>query len=385
MQLEPGPPPLVEPKVHFTPSPSRSVGVELEVWLLDPETRDLTPRAAELLAAFEGDPCFKPELFQNIIEINTDVCQTVADVRADLGGKMRRLLAQADAMGIALMCAGTHPKSLWTEQLISEDDRYHQLVRNMAWPARRLLICGQHVHVGMPSGEHAIAVMGALSCYIAHLLSLSASSPYWHGMDTGLASSRIKVFEGLPTAGLPPKVRNWTEFATLMRTLMSAESIKSIREIWWDIRPHPGFGTVEVRILDGVNTLTEICAITAFVQSLSEYLVELYDAGEELPEMRAWTLRENKWRAARFGETAQLVRNERGEQVPLAEHLAALVERLAPYAERLGCADELKGVEVILDHGPSYARQRAFAKREGSLDALVDGLVHEFRHDQPLA
>jgi carboxylate-amine ligase len=216
---------------------------------------------------------------------------------------------------------------------------------------------------------------------LPHLLAMSASSPYWHGIDTGMASCRSKVFEGLPTAGLPPAVTNWGEFVSLMRTLLTANSIKSIREIWWDVRPHPAFGTVEVRICDGINTLTEVCAVTAFIQCIVTYMQEMYDHGEPLPTLRHWTLIENKWRAARFGERAKIIRNERGEQVELAPHILGWLERLGPTAKALGCAKELAYIPEILAHGPSYRRQRAMFDKAGCLEDVVDGLMHELASD----
>jgi carboxylate-amine ligase len=284
---------------------------------------------------------------------------------------------------IACVSTGTHPIADWRHIPISDGERYHRLVENMQWPARRLLICGLHVHVGVRSGEHAIAIMNALTVFLPHLLALSGSSPYWHALDTGMASCRTKVFEGLPTAGLPPQVANWAEFTSLMRTLLHAGSITSIREIWWDIRPHTAFGTVEVRVCDGVNTLGEVCAITALIQSLTAYLQERYDAGEPLPTLRYWTLRENKWRASRFGTEAQVIRNECGQQIALTESIADWVERLRPTARRLGCESDLLRNLDILRHGPSYQRQRRMYDRAGSLEGVVDDLVSELRNDTP--
>ena len=373
-----------EPYMRFKPSPSRSVGVELEVSLVDPETRQLTPRAPDVLAEFKGSNYYKPELYKTIIEINTDVCNDVGEVRADLQGKLDALHQVCDRLGLVAMSTGTHPFSKAEEQAITDKDRYQHLANAMQWPARRLLICGQHVHVGVPSGEHAVALVNALRCFIPHLLSVSASSPFWKGRATGLASSRIKIFEGLPTAGLPPHLTNWNEFSTLMRTLIRAGAIKSIQEIWWDIRPHPGFGTVEIRIADSVNTMDEVCALTAFIQCLAEYFCELYDAGEEIPVFKRWTIRENKWRAARYGDDMTFIRNEQGDQVPIREHIMQCVEALGPIAERLNCVEDLQYILKILEVRPSFARQRAYYQETGSLEGLVDGLTAEFRNNKPM-
>lgn len=368
-----------QPRINFHPNARHTLGVELEVWLIDPETGQLTPRSEELFAICPEPDFYKKELFQSIIEVNTGVCDTVAQVRQDMGAKLAWLQQAGQELGLEFFCAGTHPTSLWSQCPISQDERYHHLVRQMALPARQLLICGLHVHVGVPSGEHAIALVKALSTFIPHLLALSASSPYWLGEDSGLASSRIKIFEGLPTAGLPPRLENWRQFTTLMRTLLSAQAIQSVREIWWDIRPHPGFGTVEVRICDGVNTLEEVCAIAALVQCLASWLCQRYDEGEELPELKHWTLRENKWRAARYGHEAQLVRNEKGDCVPLRDHILEWVKELEPLAAELQCSKELADVPRVLERGPSSWRQRALMGRERSFRSLLDSLVHEFR------
>ena len=369
--------------IAFPSCPTPTLGVELEVSLVDLQSRNLAPRAPEVLERLTDSQHSKPELFRTIIELNTDVCNSVAEVRKDLQGRLDVLRAVLEPMGLGMLCTGSHPIADWRHMPITDDARYRNLVETMAWPARRLLICGVHVHVGVKSGEHAVAVMNALTVFLPHFLALSASSPYWHGIDTGMASCRSKVFEGLPTAGLPPATTNWNEFVSLMRTFLAAGSIKSIREIWWDIRPHPTFGTVELRICDGINTLSEICSLVALVQSFVAYMQDLYDHGEPLPTLKAWTLNENKWRAARFGEKAKIIRNERGEQVELATHIMDYVRCLKPTAERLGCATELQGIGRILEHGPSYRRQRGMFDRAGMLEDVVDGLMAELAHDKP--
>jgi glutamate---cysteine ligase / carboxylate-amine ligase len=365
--------------LHFPRCEKPTLGVELEVSLVDPETGDLVPQSDQLLKEINDDLNFKPELFRSIIELNTGVCNNVDEVRADLTERIERLYGVCDKAGIACICTGTHPTGDWRKVPISASPRYQNLVDTMGWPARRLLICGVHVHVGMKSGEHAVALMNAMTGFLPHLLALSASSPYWMGEQSGLASSRVKIFESLPTAGLPPMVTNWREFVQLMRTLVAAESIKTIREIWWDIRPHPGFGTLEIRICDGINTLDEICAITALVQCLAHYLQELYDHGEPLPVLRNWTLRENKWRAARFGTDAVIIRNERGRQGSLSEHIHEWVSILEGPAQELGCAKDLQGITEILEKKPSYWRQLEFVKSTPSTKDLVLALAKEFR------
>jgi carboxylate-amine ligase len=284
---------------------------------------------------------------------------------------------------MALLCSGTHPFSDWDSQVITPDPRYARLVEEMQWTARRLAIFGIHVHVGVRSAAKVITIANALSAYIPHFLALSASSPYWVGKDTGLASTRSKVFEGLPTAGLPQQLSGWAEFEEYMTTLISAKAISSIREVWWDIRPHPNFGTVELRICDGIPTMGEIATVAALSQCLVEWLDTLMDRGFNPPCPRAWIVRENKWRAARHGARAEIIIDEGGGVAPVAEAIAELVEELTPVAKRLGCEDELAGANRILDHGPSYLRQRRLVAAGAGLTEVVDSLVEELKTDRP--
>src|SRR5207237_144478 len=212
------------------------------------------------------------ELFESTIEIITGVCSTVAEARADLEATLAELQPLLERRDLAFMCSGTHPFSDWAKQEVSPNPRYARLVEEMQWLARRLQIFGIHAHVGVQSAEKAIAIANTLSAYIPHFLAMSASSPYWMGQDTGLASSRSKVFESLPTAGLPYQLSGWSEFEDFMETLVSAKAISSIREVWWDIRPHPDFGTIEFRICDGLPTMSEVASVAAMSQSLVEWL-----------------------------------------------------------------------------------------------------------------
>jgi carboxylate-amine ligase len=290
----------------------------------------------------------------------------------------------AERRGLAVMCSGTHPFTEWATQRISPNPRYAKLVEDMQWLARRLQIFGVHVHVGVRSPDKAIPIVNALTAYIPHFLALSASSPFWMGTDTGLASARSKVFEGLPTAGLPYQLSGWDDFERFMETLISAQTITTIREVWWDIRPHPTFGTVELRICDGLPTLFEISWAAAMSQCLVEMFNAQLDKGYTLPVPRGWTVRENKWRAARHGLDAEIIVDESGRTVALRDAIAELVDDLTPVAERLGCTKELARAKEVAAFGPSYLRQRAVAARHGGeLTAVVDALVAELRAGKP--
>ena len=370
--------------IVFTPSKRPTLGVEIEVQVVDEAGALATDTAATKILTELGDEAgFKHELLECTIEVITGVCDNVDDVRNDLGGKIKRLSDVAEGQGYRILCTGTHPFSAWADQTVSPDPRYHRLIENCQWTARRLLIFGIHTHVGVGSGEEAIAISRSLSTFIPHFLALSSSSPFWQGRDTGLASVRSKIFESLPTAGLPYLLDNWGQFQRFMRTLIGAGTIRSIREVWWDIRPHPGFGTLELRICDGIPTLEETLSIVALSQCLVVWLGERYRAGLDVPEHLQWTIRENKWRAARYGLDAEIIRDEEGNLVSLRRSIGDLVEKLEPCARNLGCHDELMGVMKILDRGTSATRQREVFTATKDLSSVVDSLVEEMREGIP--
>lgn len=367
--------------IVFHGSERPTLGVEVECQVVDESGGLATDTAAtKILAELGRDDYFKHELLECTVEVITDVCPDVDAVRADLRGKLDHLIEASGNLGYRVMCSGTHPYSSWTDQTLSPDPRYHRLIETCQWTARRLLIFGIHTHVGVGSGEEAIAIGNSLGTFIPHFLALSSSSPYWQGRDTGLASARSKIFESLPTAGLPYQMDNWGQFQRFMRTLIGAGTIRSIREVWWDIRPHPGFGTIELRICDGIPSLDELCAITALSQSLVVWLGERYKAGLSLPDHRAWTIRDNKWRAARYGVDAEIIRDEEGNLMSLRRSISDLVERLEPTADRLGCRSDLLKVSSILERGTSATRQREAYARDRNLSRVVDLLVAEMKH-----
>ncbi|MGA8634820.1 MAG: glutamate--cysteine ligase [Candidatus Dormiibacterota bacterium] len=375
--------------IEFVSSPRPTVGVEMELELINRDTRELVSGAHEILGEMNagygdaGHPKAKKELLQSTVEIITGICETASDIKADLAATMAELREHSERRNLELICSGTHPFSDPALQEISPDPRYLRLVSDMQWPAKQMQIFGIHVHVGVRSGEKAIAMVNALSAYIPHFLALSASSPYWMGHDTGMASWRSKVFESLPTAGPPWILSGWPQFEQLMDTLISSQTIKTIREVWWDIRPHPGFGTVEIRVCDGIPTLREVGVMAALSQCLVHQFDTMIDRGYTLPTPRAWLVRENKWRAARHGLEASIIVDEGGTTVPLRQAIRELVEDLTPVAARLGCITELRGALDIMDRGSSSIRQREVVEAGGSLVDVVDSLIAELHADMP--
>jgi carboxylate-amine ligase len=371
--------------IEFTPSQRTSLGVEWELEIVDLESKHLVEHSDAILAAMSDDgdgvhPKAKHELFQSCIEVITGICQTVAEARADLADTVAQVAKEAESRNAGIMCSGTHPMTDWATQSTTADARYRQLIDRNQWLARQLQIFGVHVHCGIRDPQKAIPIVNALLAYLPHFLALSASSPFWIGSDTGLASYRSKVFEALPTAGLPYQLSGWDEFETYMDLLVTSNAIETIREVWWDIRPHPNFGTVELRICDGMPTLDEISCVAALAQCLVERFDRQLDDGYTLPAPRPWVVRENKWRAARYGLDAEIVADNSGRLQPVGESITELVEDLLPVANRLECMAELEMIPRLVARGASYQRQRAVAAaHDGALEPVVDLLLTEMR------
>ncbi len=372
-------------RIDFSSSQRTSLGVEWELELVDLDTRELTGASDALLAAISPEgggehPKAKHELFQSCIEVITGVCTSVPEACEDLAGTIAELRPHADAANVGIMCSGTHPTTDWSTQRITDTERYHELIERNQRMARQLQIFGVHVHCGVRAPKKAMPIVNGLLAYLPHFLALSASSPYWIGWDTGLASYRSKVFEALPTAGLPYQLPGWEDFEKYMDILMQSGAIASIREVWWDIRPHPNFGTVELRICDGLASLEEIGCVAALAQCLVERFDQQLDHGYRLPDPRPWLVRENKWRAARYGLDAEVVVDNSGRVQPVATAITDLVEDLLPVARRLDCSAELEAIPRLIERGAGYQRQRAVAAaHEGRLEPVVDALVAELR------
>jgi glutamate---cysteine ligase / carboxylate-amine ligase len=374
--------------ISWNPSRGPTLGIEWELQLIDTRTRMLRQDAREVLAAVPGlsesgeHPKMKYEFMQSAVEVITGVCSTVAEAKGDLAATISQLQRITGERGTMLACAGTHPVSDWRDAKMAPIQRYAELLENLQWLARRIQTFGVHVHVGIRDRSKAIPIVNALAGYLPHFLALTASSPFWSGHDTGLASSRSVIFGGLPTSGPPQLLTDWSEFEDYMDTLLRAGTIRSIKEVWWDIRPHPDFGTVEVRMFDGLPTLREIGMAAALAQSLVHLLDAQLDRGYKLPSPAAWVVRDNKWRATRYGLDAMVITDDYGSTAPLRDQLYELVHELEPVAERLGCAEELGVAFEILDQGASYERQRAVVASGGDLPDVVDALAAEFATDR---
>ncbi|MGX1791640.1 glutamate--cysteine ligase [Microbacterium sp. NPDC055312] len=371
--------------IEFAPSARSTVGLEWEVMLADPRTGDLVGRAPELLTRLEKQSAperhtVTGELLTNTIEVTSGVGTTVADAVDDVAAAIAAVRRSTDPAGIELLSAGSHPFAQWFDQRVTDKNRYHKLIERTQWWGRNMMIWGIHVHVGVDEQAKVLPIMGALAGFLPHLQALSASSPYWAGERTGYASNRALVFQQLPTAGLPWSISTWQEFETFVDDMTRTGVMADPSEIRWDIRPAPKWGTIEVRACDGMSTLSELASVAALTQTLVEFFSRELDEGRELPTLQPWFHRENKWRAARYGLDAKVIVDRAGSQVPVREHITAVVEDLLPIAADLRCTEELKAVHTIVEQGASYSRQLAAADAaNGDLRQVVQHLIREFR------
>lgn len=363
-------------QLTFSPNESPSIGVEIELQLVDTETMELANRIEDVLQAMptELKGVVKPELMQSYLEINTGVCHTVAEAGQDLKSKLQAVESAIDPLGIQLFWAGSHPFSSWRDQKITVDDRYYRLVELMQDVARRLVTFGLHVHVGVETGDKAINVCDRMLKYLPLLLAISSNSPFWEGRNTGLHSNRSKIMEGLPTAGLPHRMRNWSEYVWLINHLTGTGFINSIREIWWDIRPHHNFGTVEVRVCDMPANLSHVLSITALVQCLVVAISREIDEGTFQSDYHPMMVQQNKWRATRFGAEAELVGAQDYQQRSVLEIVETLVERLAPVAAELRCAAELAALPDVVKEAGARQQLRLF-EETGSRAEVVRRMI----------
>ncbi len=339
-----------------------TLGVEEEYMLLDETTFDLVQRIDAVLAAMEGSELesrITAELMQSVLEIATPVCRTAGDVLRELTDLRRYVCGVARDQGLRVGSAGTHPFSLFERQRITARDRYRALIDQLQYVARRELIFGMHIHVAIDDPDKAIQVVNGLLPHLAPLLALSASSPFWRGEPTGLASSRQIVFSAFPRSGPPPRFRDYEDYAAVVGQLERTGCIADYTHIWWDIRPHPKWGTIEVRICDAVTRVEDAVAIAAYCQSLVKQLCERYEAGEEIPSYHRILTSENKWLAARYGLEAPVMDLETGRRnrIPVAALVRRTLRSLEPHARELGCDRELEGIATILQRGNSAERQ----------------------------
>ncbi len=373
------------------PQPAFSLGIEEEYLLVDAGTMDLVEAPESLMTAcaqaLEGQ--VSPEFLQCQVEVGTRVCAGIAEARADLRRLRRTVRDIANAHGLAPIAASCHPYANWRAQHFTEKERYRALERDLADVARRMLICGMHVHVGIEAEEQRIDLMNQFTYFLPHLLALSASSPFWQGKDTGLESYRLTVFDNLPRTGLPPRFASFAEYRRSVQVLIDTGMIEDSTKIWWDLRPSHRFPTLETRICDVSPRLEHTLSLAALVQSLMRMLWRIGCANQRWRIYDAFLVDENRWRAQRYGTQEGLIDFARREVVPMAELLEEMIALVAPDAEALGCMAEVTGARAILAQGTSARRQRAVHAAEmaahgdeaRALRAVVAHLIEEYSAD----
>lgn len=362
------------------------LGVEIELQLVDSETGNLSPVGPAILRALQDvkeASHVKSEIFQSMLEIETPICESAHEVGPSLRRSLEFVRTQAGEANAEIIMAGTHPFAHYTERLLTPASRYFTLVDRNQWITRRLQIFGLHVHLGMRDGDHAIAMNNALCHYLPVILALSASSPYWHREDTGLASSRITFFEAIPTGGHPYLLNNWSEFETLVERLIFSRSIQSIKDLWWDIRPNIEFGTIEVRIADCPPTIREVEVLVALIHTMATFIDAELNAGRKFLPPPEWILRENKWRASRHGVQCELITDMNGTSSPFLEVWKEIRESMRTSWTMLGYETFISFLDKLISKGPSYIRQRSHSTKDGDLQSVVKHLIRENRNDMP--
>ena len=377
-------------EIPFGTSRRSNIGLEWELACVDHSSGELTPAAPQILAAVnpggdDGFPQVTAELLTNTVEVVSGPHDRVSAAVDDLLEMVSRVREVAEPLGVDLMCSGTHPFSQWFQQHVTPDnERYATLIDRTRWWGRQMMIWGVHMHIGVDDREKVWPIIHGLLAYYPHFQALSASSPYWVGESTGYASNRALLFQQLPTAGLPPQLGAWANYEELVADLTHVGVIDDHSELRWDVRPSPKWGTIELRYCDGLSSFEEVGALSALAQCLVEDLSTRLDNGEVIEVMQPWFVRENKWRAARYGLDAIIITDAAGNEELVRDHTIALLARLEPIAERLGCSEELAAVHGILERGAGYQRQLAVAEANGgSLKAVVASLVSELRDGLP--
>jgi carboxylate-amine ligase len=360
--------------------PSLSIGIEEEYQTIDPKTRDLRSHIqAEIIQ--KGKTLLaervKPEMHQSVIEIGTGVCRNIKEAKEEIRSIRRQIIGLARQNGLRLAAAGTHPFAQWRDQEIYPDDRYRMIVEDMKMVARANLIFGLHVHIGVEDRETAIQIMNAARYFLPHILALSTNSPFWQGMDTGLRSYRCKVFDKFPRTNIPDLYSSWSEFENYVNLLIKTNCMDDAKKIWWDIRPHPHFPTLEFRICDIPMRVDETIAIAALCQAVVAKLYRLHEQNLSFRHYSRALIMENKWRAARYGLGGKLIDFGKQSEVPVRDLIYEILEFVSDVTGELDSKEEIAYITRILDEGSGADRQLRVFGETGDLNRVVDYMIEQ--------
>jgi carboxylate-amine ligase len=361
--------------------PGFTLGVEEEFQIVDPQSGELRSHVSELLASSApmlGDQ-IKREMHQSIVEVGTRICADVNELREEIFRNRRELASAAERVGLAVAAAGTHPFSSWEDQIISPGVRYDSIVEELQQLARSLLIFGLHVHVGLPDRSVMIDLMNEVRYFLPHLLALSTSSPFWMGRNTGLKSYRTTIFRRFPRTGVPDHFDSWSEYENYIQLLVDLHSIDDAKKIWWDVRPHPTFGTLEFRVCDVPTCPETAVMLGALVQAIVVKLYRLRIRNQGFRLYRRALIEENKWRAARYGLDGKLIDFGRRAEVPMRDLAVELLEFIDDVVDELGSRRAVEHVHKVLRDGTSADQQLAIYRQTGDLKAVVHQVIQQTR------
>ncbi len=363
--------------------PELTLGIEEEYQIIDPETRELRSYIQEMLeqGRLVLHDQIKAEFLQSQVEVGSHICRNIGELRSEVIRLRRAVIRLADRGGLQVAAASTHPFSQWASQEQTVGARYTQMRTDMAELARRMLIFGTHIHIGIDDPELMIDIMNQARYFLPHLLALSTSSPFWTGRDTGLKSYRSVIFESLPRTGLPPRFSSMAEFDRFVDTLVTTGCIEDGSKIWWDVRPHPKFPTLEFRVMDICTRVDDAVCLASLVLAIVTKLIVLRRENQSFRIYRNHLINENKWRAVRYGIAGELIDLGARREVPMPFLAAELLEFVDDVVDELGVRREVEHVKTILDRGTSADRQLEVFRREGTLEAVVDHLVAETQED----
>lgn len=360
--------------------PSLSIGIEEEYQTIDPETRDLRSHIQmEILpkAKLKVAERVKPEMHQAVVEVGSKVCRDIKEAREDMLALRREMISLASENGLLLGAASTHPFADWKVQEIYPDERYKQVVEDMQLVARANLVFGLHVHVGIEDRNTAIHIMNSMRYFLPHILALSTNSPFWLGMETGFKSYRSKVFERFPRTGIPDVFSNWADYETFINLLIRTNCIDNGKKVWWDIRPHPFFETLEVRVCDLPMRLDETLAIAALIQATAAMLWKLHASNKSYRIYGRALISENKFRASRYGLDGKLIDFGKEEEVPEKKLMHEYLHMIDDVVDELGSRDEIDYIHEMLKMGSGADRQLRVFRETGDLKKVVDYIVEE--------
>jgi glutamate---cysteine ligase / carboxylate-amine ligase len=363
---------------HRFGGPPFTIGVEEELMIVDRDTLDLASSIEGLLETLDGvekEGDVKRELMESVCEISTNPCANTREAGEQLRALRRLVSSAADERGLAIGSAGTHPFALWEDQRVVAAPRYRELIAGLQFVARQEIIFGTHVHVGLDDPDKAIHVTNGMRVHLPLVLALSVNSPFWRGQRTGLQSTRTPIFRAFPRNGIPPRYDDFADWSRRIEFMCEAEVIPDYTWLWYDVRPHPNFGTVEIRTMDSQTRVEHTLAIAALIQAMVKELAEHYDEGRSLSRYPYEMLDENKWLAARHGLEGELVDLPKTDRVGAAELVRRLMTRLRPHAEELGSAEEFDALEDILENGTGSARQIIVFDANHDLQEVVREIV----------